>query len=671
MGGKWGGGGLLRPLLAVLVASVLLTFFLPGAKADWSVGWDTDDEWREGTYENACVRDGSVFIGIYPPDPFFEKGGWLRWTQTLTEVDEVKADVVNGQGYFYARDHSGISGEYGEAYGYLESGFYLDATGIRTANLTFWWKAYTTDFNQGASNTRLRIELQPPGSSGWYILWERSYSQPQSGTVHDGYETVSIPSTYLSQSGWYTIRIEAYWYLNPTGTYDDELFYWYVDDLSMNFTSARHVSSWRDLGTACAWKTLTASTSIPSGGITATVEVSDDGSTVEGSQVLYLSDGLQDYSITTLPVARYVRVATDFWTNSKDTSPELKYYTVTADPVPSLSSGGVTPSSGTVGTTFTFTVIYQDPDGDPPSYVKVVIDGQEFYMTLASGSYETGATYQYLTATLGAGSHTYYFYASDGTTSVWFPSSGTLSGPTVIKIPTTLSLSPSSFSVTAGGTQTLVAWLSAGGSPLVGKTISWEATAGSLSAASSSTDSSGQATVVFTAPSYATSVTITASFSGDEQYEGSYASCSGSVTSGGGPTPSPPSEDSDGDGMPDSWELQHNLNPHLNDAGDDPDGDGYTNLQEYLNGTDPWVPNAAVVPVPLTRSPSSRVPLVLPIIIVVIAAVVGAMLASRRRKSGGGGGSASGPAEGRCPHCKTKLPPDADFCPECGKKVRK
>ena len=648
----------------VLLALMLLALPLPGARADWRVGWDTDGDWKEGSYENACVRDGSLFIGIYPPDPFFEKGGWKDWTQVLKEVDEVRAEVSNGQGHFYARDHSGISGEYGEAYGYLESGFYLDAAGIRTANLTFWWKAYTTDFNQGSSFTRLRIILQKPDGTE-VELWRKEYSQPQSGTVHDGYETVPILSSHLSRSGWYTIRIEAYWYLNPTGTYDEELFHWYVDDLSMNFTSARHVSSWRDLGTACAWKTLTASTNIPSGGITATVQVSDDGSTVKGSQTLYLSSGLWDYSISTLPVARYVRVVTDLSTASKDASPELRYYTVTADPVPSLSSGGVTPSSGTVGTTFTFTVTYQDPDGDPPSYVKVCVDDQEFYMTLVSGSYQTGATYQYLTATLGTGSHTYYFYASDGTSSVRFPSSGTLSGPTVIKTPTTLSLVPSSFSVTAGGTQTLVAQLSAGGTPLPGKTISWSATAGSLSATSSTTDSSGRATVVFTAPSYTTTVTITASFAGDDQYEGSHASSSGSVTAGGGSTPSPFSEDSDSDGMPDSWELQHNLNPNLNDAGQDPDGDGYTNLQEYLNGTDPWVPNAGIVGT--KPSPSSRIPFIL---LVLIAAVVGAILALRRHKSGGGS-EPSGPAERHCPHCNSGLPPDADFCPECGKKVRK
>ena len=41
--------------------------------------------------------------------------------------------------------------------------------------------------------------------------------------------------------------------------------------------------------------------------------------------------------------------------------------------------------------------------------------------------------------------------------------------------------------------------------------------------------------------------------------------------------------------MIDSWELEHGLNPLVDDADEDPDADKYTNYEEFLRGTDPMV----------------------------------------------------------------------------------
>ncbi|MHA1908635.1 MAG: SBBP repeat-containing protein [Candidatus Thorarchaeota archaeon] len=51
----------------------------------------------------------------------------------------------------------------------------------------------------------------------------------------------------------------------------------------------------------------------------------------------------------------------------------------------------------------------------------------------------------------------------------------------------------------------------------------------------------------------------------------------------------PLSNDSDGDTMPDKWEIDFELDPLVNDAGNDKDLDGLTNLEEYLNLTYPNV----------------------------------------------------------------------------------
>jgi len=57
----------------------------------------------------------------------------------------------------------------------------------------------------------------------------------------------------------------------------------------------------------------------------------------------------------------------------------------------------------------------------------------------------------------------------------------------------------------------------------------------------------------------------------------------------------PTNIDTDGDGMADGWEVGFSLNPSIDDAGLDPDGDKFTNGREFQDQTDPTDENSHLV----------------------------------------------------------------------------
>ena len=89
----------------------------------------------------------------------------------------------------------------------------------------------------------------------------------------------------------------------------------------------------------------------------------------------------------------------------------------------------VDPIQGDDDMEYSYSVVYQDSDGDIPKAYSVFIDGDEESMDWTGNEYGSGVTFTYETTSLGVGNHTYYFVFTDGKETVRLPEIGEFQGP--------------------------------------------------------------------------------------------------------------------------------------------------------------------------------------------------------------------------------------------------
>ena len=113
---------------------------------------------------------------------------------------------------------------------------------------------------------------------------------------------------------------------------------------------------------------------------------------------------------------------------------------------PVLSSQSVSPATGDRSTPYLYQVTFSDIDNTAPAAISLYINGQQVPSTDIKrqdvNPFSSGTVYAYTrpAGSLAVGTHTYYWEASDGATTVRLPAAGlgTLTGPVVGNVAPTL-----------------------------------------------------------------------------------------------------------------------------------------------------------------------------------------------------------------------------------------
>ena len=267
-----------------------------------------------------------------------------------------------------------------------------------------------------------------------------------------------------------------------------------------------------DLPRYSDWRTEYAVLVYNSGSSPQSVTLDLAGKIPNGTKLVDVLNGNKEYTVTNNRITLTVE---NMWA-------AVLIYTANQPPAADFT---FSPMSPAVGETVEFTDNSRDPDGTIISWSWDFGDGTTSNERNPTKVYGSAGTYTVrLTVT------------DDGGLTATVSKTVTVSEALQPgKKPTTLTVDPASFTLVSGETKLLTAILRDNeNNPVAGRTITWSASAGTVSPQSSQTDSSGRATATYTAPTVTaqTSVTVTASFAGDDQYTASSGQSSGTVSPG-------------------------------------------------------------------------------------------------------------------------------------------
>ncbi len=98
------------------------------------------------------------------------------------------------------------------------------------------------------------------------------------------------------------------------------------------------------------------------------------------------------------------------------------------DHIPTLTMASFTPIQGDTNDIYSFNVTLTDEDDDPVENMTLVLNGEHHYKTPGATGTANGVVYSWEFNDLDAGNYGYWFYASDGMTTVW---TSNMTGPVV------------------------------------------------------------------------------------------------------------------------------------------------------------------------------------------------------------------------------------------------